>query len=149
MATQRARLIAADFESDLELQFDLNPRSIERAYTSRYADVPLARHDGNPNELGQLSEWSGNGADKLTIDFALYRTDNDKDVEAELTKIDRMRRKDRRTGEPPDMIFVFGQVSDAVRVEAVNLSEKLWSEDGRRQHVDVRMTMRIVRAGGA
>ena len=148
MATQRARLIAADFESDLELEFALNPRSIERAWSSRYADVALARHDGNPQSPGELSEWGGNSPDKLTIEFMLYSVEAGKDVEREIGKIDRMRRKDSRTGEPPDMIFVFGNASDTVRVETVNLSEKLHAEDGKRQQVDVRMGMRLIRGGG-
>lgn len=143
-----ARLVSADGPRDFDFIFPRNPSKIGRPRHAKYSEVPLARHDDAPTASGVLSEWSGNAPGTISLDFALHRVGKDLDVEADIDKFHAMLDKDPRTGEPPDLLFIYGPRFYRVRLESFEPDEKLYSEAGRLQYAMIRMNLRVLKRGG-
>lgn len=139
----QAKMLAANGDASLDHIFGPNPRPPRRSIQANYTDVPIALHDGSSFANGFTSQWVGNRARRIEVEFLLH-ADGEKDVEAEIDRFERMLEKDPRTGEPPDMQFVFGQTYDLVRVESIEWDVILCTPQLQRQQVMAKMTLRVL-----
>ena len=128
----------SDFIFDFDLKknaiTNLAPNVFRRTYGATYAPVPIALSDHSPRE------FRSNNATDLSIEFEIVG-DGQRDVEASLAKLRKFMRKDRRTGEPPDLVFVMGQKQWTVRIDHMEHAPKLWnpSTGAQRAHVSMQM----------
>lgn len=112
----------------------LAPSAFKRVYAATYAPVPIALSDHTPREFRATS------ATDLQIEFDIVG-DGQLDVERSLKKLRGFMRKDRRTGEPPDLIFVLGAKQWSVRIDRMEQTPKLWNPDTGEQRVHVVLQM--------
>lgn len=128
----------SDFIFHFELQKNqtthLAPSVFRRKYAAQYSLVPIAQSDHMPREFRSTS------ATDITIEFEIVGA-GQKDVEASLAKLRKFMRKDKRTGEPPDLLFVMGQKSWPVRIDSMDHVPRLWNPDTNELRVHVVMTM--------
>src|SRR6185369_9314115 len=99
--------------------------------------VPIALSDHTPRE------FKANNATDLTVEFEIVG-DGQRDVETSLAKLRKFMRKDRRTGEPPDMVFVMGQKQWVVRIDRMTQQPRLWNPNTGEQRVHVSLQMHTV-----
>lgn len=129
-----------DFQQNAITNFA--PNVFHRRYTATYAPVPIALSDHTPRE------FRATNATDLNIEFEIVgaggQKDGQKDVEASLSKLRKFMRKDKRTGEPPDLVFVMGQKQWTVRIDSMDHTPKLWNADTNEVRVHVAMTMHTV-----
>jgi hypothetical protein len=147
MANPWARLgpLQGEPGSDFIFHFSLNkngithlaPNSFRRRYASQYAEVPIALSDHAPRE------FKSNRATELSLEFEIVG-DGQLDVEASLAKLRKFMRKDRRTGEPPDLVLVMGKKSWTVRLDNMEHAPRLWNQDTNEQRVHVTLQMHTV-----
>jgi len=138
----RLGLLQKGSESDFTFDFALNkngithlaPNVFRRTYGATYAPVPIALSDHAPRE------FRSNNATDLTIEFEIVG-DGQMDVELSLAKLRRFMRKDPRTHEPPDLVFVMGQKQWTVRIDHMEHTPKLWNPNTGEQRVHVSMQM--------
>jgi hypothetical protein len=128
----------SDFIFDFDLKKNaithLAPNMFRRTYAATYAPVPIALSDHAPRE------FRSNNATDLSIEFEIVG-DGQRDVETSLAKLRKFMRKDRRTGEPPDLVFVMGQKQWTVRIDRMEHTPKLWNPTTNEQRVHVAMQM--------
>lgn len=128
----------ADFIFHFKLNKDgithLAPNIFKRKYSAQYAPVPIALSDHTPQE------FRANSATQLSIEFEIV-ADGQRDCEASLSKLRKFMRKDRRTGQPPDLLFVMGKKQWAVRIESMDHTPRLWNPDTNEQRVHVTINM--------
>lgn len=147
MSTPWARLgpLQGEPGSDFIFNFDLQrnaishlaPSAFTRTYSSTYAPVPIALSDHTPRE------FKANNATDMTIEFEIIG-DGQRDVEQSLAKLRKFMRKDKRTGEPPDMVFVMGQKQWTVRIDRMQMVPRLWNPSTGEQRVHVSLAMHTV-----
>ena len=134
-------------DHSIDFTFPLNPKVIRSSRQTNYAEVPLALHDGSRDAEGVLSQWTGSRAQHIELEFLLHAVAF-LDVEPEIRAVERLMEKTARTGEPPDMYFVTSNQSPIVRVESVDWNTIVFTPDLRRQVVEGRMSLRVMKAGG-
>lgn len=131
----------SDFIFHFDLQKDaithLAPNQFQRTYASTYAPVPIALSDHSPRE------FKSTNATDMQIEFEIVGA-GQRDVETSLAKLRKFIRKDKRTGEPPDMVFVMGQKQWTVRIDRMVHTPKLWNPNTGEQRVHVTMQMHTV-----
>lgn len=110
----------------------LAPKSMMRTYSALYAPSPVAVSDHIPEE------WRANNSTKIQIEFEIVGTQQ-LDVESELRRLRKFMRKDRRTGEPIDLVLVLGQKSWTVRIDNMAHTPTLWNENTNEQRCKVSM----------
>jgi hypothetical protein len=131
--------------SDFIFHFDLQknavthlaPNQFQRTYSSTYAPVPIALSDHTPRE------FKATNATDMTVEFEIVG-DGQRDVETSLAKLRKYMRKDRRTGEPPVMVFVMGQKQWTVRIDRMVHQPRLWNQSTGEQRVHVSLQMHTV-----
>lgn len=147
---------------DDELIFPLNPDEVQRSHGPRYAEAPIAGADYSPVFAPGVPppfQWISNRAEEIRIGFLLVPSlvmtvvtssfgfgSQDLDVETELAKLDRFMRRDGKTGEPPDLVFTFGDRIDRVRIWSKDVVEKLWTAQLKVQKAQVHLTLRAQRS---
>ena len=156
----KARLGPVSGTSNDDLIFELNPERVRRTVAERYADSPVAGADYASDYQGPAPfQWIANRPEEIRIEFwliprFLIRKDANRalttalqidDVMEEMAKIDGWRKRDRSTGEPPDLVFTMGPRSDRVRIFEREYDEKLYTPDLRVQQCQVSLTMRAVK----
>ena len=128
-----------DFVFDFSLNRDattrLAPHHQRRSYSNVYVPVPLALSHHAPDE------WKANNPIEFGIEFEIVG-DGQRNVTADLNKLRKFMRKDKRTGEPPDLVFETGSVFWKVRIHRMDVTPVLWNEKGEEQRVKVSLTMR-------
>lgn len=144
MANPWARLgpLQGEPGSDFIFHFDLQknaithlaPNQFSRTYSSTYAPVPIALSDHTPRE------FKSTNATDMTVEFEIVG-DGQRDVETSLAKLRKFMRKDRRTGEPPIMVFVMGQKQWTVRIDRMVHQPRLWNPSTGEQRVHVSLQM--------
>jgi hypothetical protein len=112
----------------------LAPNQFRRVYAANYAPVSIALSDHAPREFHNTN------ATELTIEFEIVG-DGQRDVENSLAKLRKFMRKDRRTSEPPDMVFVMGQKQWTVRIDRMEHTPRLWNPNTGEQRVHVMIQM--------
>ncbi len=126
------------FNFHFELQPDnithLAPNVFKRRYTSNYAAVPIALSDHAPRE------FRANNPTELTLEFEIVGA-KQLAVERSLKQLRGFLRKDRRTGEPPDMVLVIGDKQWTVRIDTMEHVPRLWNAEANEQRVHVSMNM--------
>jgi hypothetical protein len=147
MANPWARLgpLQGEPGGDFIFHFDLQknavthlaPNQFQRVYSSTYAPVPIALSDHTPRE------FKATNATDLTVEFEIVG-DGQRDVETSLAKLRKYMRKDRRTGEPPIMVFVMGQKQWTVRIDRMTMQPRLWNANTGEQRVHVSLQMHTV-----
>jgi len=131
--------------SDFIFHFDLQkdsithfaPNQFQRTYSSTYAPVPIALSDHTPRE------FKSTNATDMQVEFEIVGA-GQRDVESSLSKLRGFMRKDKRTGEPPDMVFVMGQKQWTVRIDRMVHQPRLWNPNTGEQRVHVTMQMHTV-----
>lgn len=118
--------------------FNLAPSVFRRRYTTTYAPVAIALSEHTPREFRSI-----NAAD-LNIEFDVVGLSNEDDVDITLAKLRKFIRKDKRTGEPPDLVFQVGPKSWTVRIDTMEIGPKLWNKDGGEQRVHVTLQMHTI-----
>jgi hypothetical protein len=144
MANPWARLgpLQGEPGSDFIFHFDLQknaithlaPNQFSRTYSSTYAPVPIALSDHTPRE------FKSTNATDMTVEFEIVG-DGQRDVETSLAKLRKFMRKDRRTGEPPIMVFFMGQKQWTVRIDRMVHQPRLWNPSTGEQRVHVSLQM--------
>ena len=128
----------SDFIFHFQLQQNavthLAPNIFKRHYGATYAPVPIALSDHVPREFRSTN------ATELTIEFEIIAP-GQQDCEPSLSKLRKFMRKDKRTGEPPDLVLVIGKKSWSVRIETMDHTPKLWNPDTNESRVHVFMTL--------
>lgn len=115
----------------------LAPNIFRRKYSAQYAPVAIALSDHAPRE------FKANNATELTLEFEIV-ADAQLDCEASLSKLRGFMRKDKRTGEPRDMILVIGKKQWTVRIDNMDHAPRLWNPDTNEQRVHVTLAMHTV-----
>lgn len=130
-----------DFVFDFELKrrgvTHLAPNVFSRDYSATYSPVPIAQSDHTPREFRAT-----NAAD-ISIEFMIVG-DGQLDVEASLSKLRRFMRKDKRTGQPPNLILVMGKKSWLVQIDKMKHTPKLWNSEINEQQVHVSIQFHTV-----
>jgi hypothetical protein len=134
--------LQGDPGSDFIFHFDLQknsitnlaPNTFRRTYGATYAPVPIALSDHAPRE------FRNNNATDMSIEFEVVG-DGQRDVEQSLSKLRKFMRKDKRTGEPPDLVLVMGQKSWTVRIDRMEMTPRLWNPTTNEQRVHVTLQM--------
>lgn len=106
------------------------PNVFRRKYSANYAVVPIALSDHSPRE------FRANNATELSIEFEIVG-DRQVDVERSLKQLRGFMRKDRRTGEPPDMVFSLGSKQWTIRIDSMEHDPRLWNVEANEQRVRV------------
>lgn len=138
--------VNGDASEDLNFAFTLNadrnavtvlaPNRVTRMYSSVYVPVPVALSDHAPDE------WKSNNPTDHNVEFEIY-ANGSATAEAPLRKLRKFMRKDRRTGEPPDLIFTLnGSDVHTVRIHRMTVAPTLWSATQDEQRVKVTLTLR-------
>lgn len=124
------------------LQFQYNPREVKRGRRATYAKntAALADFPNSTDRQAPAIEWIRNEAEDVSFELLLHR-DGDKNVEAELKKLDKMMQPDRSTGEPRDLVLVMGVRSDRVRITEKDVTEKLYAPDLKVQEATVSLRL--------
>lgn len=129
-----------DFLFQFKLSTDRNgvaalaPNRIQRNFAAVYAPVPTAFGDQNPEE------WKANSAGEITLDFEIVGNGQTA-VTNTVRKLRKFMRKDRRSGEPPDLIFAIGSQHWTVRIHRLSESPVLWNSDTDESRVKVTATL--------
>jgi hypothetical protein len=110
----------------------LAPKTIRRTYSALYVDVPLALADHSPKE------WKANAPIDIPIEFEIVG-EQQNGVDTELRKLRKFMRKDRRTGEPPDLLLIIGTKQWTVRLNRMEVQPVLWNENTEEQRVKVQL----------
>lgn len=123
-----------DFTQKANSVSQLAPNDMQRRYSAILVPVPVAQADMVPEE------WKGNNPGEITFEHEIIAP-RGFDVARSLRRLRKFMRKDRRTGEPPLLVFVMGQRQWTCRM--VNLLEhpKLWSEDTAEIRARVSITL--------
>jgi hypothetical protein len=100
----------------------LAPNDMQRRYSAILVPVPIAQADHLPEE------WKGNNPGEITFEHEIIAPKN-LDISRSLRRLRKFMRKDRRTGEPPLLVFVMGQRQWTCRMVSLLEHPKLWSED--------------------
>lgn len=151
---------------DDELVFALNPSRVERTLAPVYAEAHIAGADYSPTALAGNPppfQWVSNRVEEIHLEalfmplFDLGETQNiaasqnpvfgaiEFDIEKDLLTLDRFCWKDNRTNEPPDLVFVFGDRIDRVRIWSKSVQETLWTSQLKCRRATVRLTLRAIR----
>lgn len=123
------------YQSDQVSQFA--PHKVSRETTANYVPVPVALADHIPEE------WKGNNPVQSQIEFEVVG-DRQRSVEASLRKLRKFIRKDQRSGEPPDLIFVLGNRSWKCRMHRMHEEVILWNDQANEQRVRVQLTLHTI-----
>ena len=143
----QARLLVAD-KSQPDFLFTLNPSKVTRTRAPAYADIPIARGDSWATTATPQMQWTRNPPEDIGIDFVLYNGNQDADdVERELDHLDALMARSSRSGEPSDLVFIFGR-ADRVRITGKTVDEAFRRPDGRVAKATVQLRMRTLRARG-
>ncbi len=134
---------ADDFIFDFSLKNGevtrLAPHHVRRTYSAVYAPVPVALTEHAPEE------WKANNPIEIPIEFELVGTQQ-KDVDGELRKLRRFMKKSRKTGEPPDLLFVMGSKRWTVRIHRMEVTPTLWNDQTNEQRAKVSLTLHTTQA---
>jgi hypothetical protein len=109
----------------------------KRKHSTAYTVVPIAQSDHTPRE------FRANNAGELSVNIEIFG-DRNIDVEPSLAKLRGYMRKDKRTGEPPDLVLVVGKKSWTVRIDSIEFSPKLWNDKLDEQRVHVALQLHTV-----
>lgn len=123
------------YQRDAVSQFA--PHKLSRETVANYVPVPVALSDHMPEE------WKGNSAVQIPIEFEIVG-DKQRDVNTALRKLRKFIRKDRKTGEPPDLIFVLGNRSWKCRLHRMHEEVVMWNQDANEQRVRVQLTLHTI-----
>ena len=141
MALTQGRLRPVDGTSTEELIFQFNPSTVKRARAPVYAKVQAAFADywsQYPTNAPAPNQWIRNPPESIQIDLFLAE-DGEDDVEDDIKKIEAMMAKDARTGEPRDLLFIYGGRSDRVRIMRYEITEDQHTPELRVQQGHVRL----------
>jgi hypothetical protein len=142
---QVATIKVADDNTVPDFIFKLNPNKVRRSYTAVYGAAMIALSDHT------IEEWKANSPVEISLEFRLFAagTDNDKHCEDDIKRLTMLMRKTQRasggTGEPPDLIFVFGHTRDRCRIHRLEIDPTLWDEQLRVLQANVSMTLHTLR----
>lgn len=100
----------------------LAPHRIQRNFAAVYAPVPVAFGDQTPEE------WKANSPAEITLEFEIVGNGQTA-VTANLRKLRKFMRKDRRSGEPPDLVFAIGSQHWVCRLHRLSESPVMWNPD--------------------
>ncbi len=129
--------------------FDLNPEKIIRRRMPQYSEVGAALADYTGNYKGPSPiQWVRNPPENITLEL-LLNANGDKDVEATLKKFEKMQSRTSKnpqgkSGEPPDLVFVYGRRSDRVRITSYEVTEERHTSDLRVQRAHVKLDLKTV-----
>lgn len=129
--------------------FDLNPEKITRRRQPQYSEVGAALADYNGKYEGPSPlQWVRNPPEVITFEL-LLNADGNKDVESTLKKFEKMQSRTAKnpqgkSGEPPDLVFVYGKRSDRVRITAYDVTEERHTSDLRVQRAHVKLDLKTV-----
>ena len=140
------KLIVVGGTSDQDFTFTRNPSKVSRHWVANYADSLAAGSDlGGGSDGPPPFEWVNNKPEDIHVEFTLHAVGKST-VDGDLEKLDGLRLKSSRTGEPPDLIFKMGPRSDRVRISDKNVDEILYTPGLGVQQAKVTLTLRTVRA---
>lgn len=114
----------------------LAPKEMQRRYSAILVMVPVANADMVPEE------WKGNNPGEITFEHEIVAT-RGSDNTRSLRRLRKFMRKDRRTGEPPLLVFVMGQQQWTCRMVNMtnNVSPGGWNEDTAEIRTRVSITL--------
>lgn len=136
-----------------QIVFRLNPEKTSEEHGANYAEVGIAGADWRTGGAGypQPVEWTRNRPSRKDADLLLYSAPQHEgqspDIERELAQLEAFLKKDRATGEPPDLIYQEGKRYDVVRLERITVDPLLYTPDLRRTQARVRLAMIVVQRG--
>lgn len=133
--TQEGRIAPLDTRSGLETLYfrfslpitpndgavTLAPHSFRRTYAANYVPVQVALSSHLPEE------WRSNAPVVMPIEFEVI-SQKKQTIDGELRKLRRMMKKDARTGEPPDLVFVMGVKQWTVRIFTMDVTPTVWNQ---------------------
>lgn len=119
----------------------LAPNVFKRRNLTNYATTGVALSALQPREFRAIS------AVELTIEFEIVGA-GQLSVVPSLRKLYKLAAKDRRTGEPPDVIFELGSRSWVVRIDSIEEVPRLWNNNADEQRVHIVMQMHTVQKEG-
>jgi hypothetical protein len=99
--------------------------------------VPIALSDHSPREFRSTN------ATEISIEFEIVAP-GQSDVEPSLAKLRKFMRKDRRTGEPPDLVLVMGTKQWTVRIDNMEHTPKIWNPSTGESRVHVVLQMHTI-----
>jgi hypothetical protein len=151
------KLLARDRnKSQYDYTFRLNPRQIRSSLVANYPVVGLAGWDGAQGSVGVNFQWVSNQPRTEDFEFMLKAgleygmnipgVAGHGDVESDIEALERLMAKDSGTGEPPDMVYVYGGKSTHVRVASLSWNTIMWTMDGRRNMVQGQMRLLVMEA---
>lgn len=142
----QSSLVIAGGPDARDYTFTRNPSKVGASYGSQYADTQIVYDDNSVSTQARNSEWVRNQPARLTVEFTLHAS-GEGDVEGDRNKLLRLREKDSRTGEPPDLIFTHGPNAWRVRIDSLDFDDKGFyrPSDNASKWLDVRMALRVLR----
>mgnify|MGYP001614793523 CR=1 FL=1 len=127
------------------LDFKPNPAKVSIVGRSTYVETGVAYDDMTGGGAPPIA-WTRHQPTEIRVEGAFHASGAGT-VQDALDRLEKFRRK-TRTGEPPDLTFVFGRRSWPVRLVDVTANEKLWTTDGLLpQWVDYVLTLKVLRRG--
>lgn len=143
-----ARLVPLDINSPLKeyifgftaqrnVANRLAPNHVSRRYSNTYVSVPIALADHVPEE------WKSTNATVLNVEFEIYG-DGQASIDAEERILRKFMRKERRTGEPPDLLFQMGSKVWKCRLHDMTVTVTLWNEQTDEQRAKVVLMLHTI-----
>lgn len=131
--------------------FPLRPEKCRREHSASYSPSGVAQADWIAEAGGAPFSWSRNNPSRITLDFLLVDLkqltgSGTAHIEDFISTLEGFRRKDERTGEPPNLLLTFGQ-TDRVRIDTMTIDPRLWDEQLRRKQALVNLVLLVIRPG--